>query len=85
MGIGSNPPQVQQWLLGNPYSFRDYQLHGINEWNFQTVGPAQFQSGSITEYRVFEPWQGRHWEDWPRELPIDNRFKLGTYTENNRV
>lgn len=61
-------------------------LKDINQSNFQSVGPY---TGSIyiglNRYfnAVYEPWQGRDIRENDGE-DLDNRFKLGTYTENNR-
>ena len=61
-------------------------LKDISQSNFQSVGPY---TGSIyigfNRYfnAVYEPWQGRDIRENDGE-DLDNRFKLGTYTENNR-
>ena len=50
-------------------------LHDIDQTNFQSVGPY------TDENEVVEPWQGRNVINGQEQ---DGRFKLGTYTENNR-
>lgn len=50
-------------------------LHDIDQTNFQSVGPY------TDENQVIEPWQGRNVINGEEQ---DNRFELGTYTENNR-
>ena len=53
-------------------------LNDINQSNFQSVGPY-IESGSIA---VYEPWQGREINFQANDT--DDRFSLGTVTENNR-
>ena len=58
-------------------------LNDINQSNFQSVGPY-IESGSIA---VYEPWQGREIQELLgglQQRDIDDRFSLGTVTENNR-
>ena len=50
-------------------------LHDIDQTNFQSVGPY------TDENEVVEPWQGRNVINGEDQ---DGRFKLGTYTENDR-
>ena len=50
-------------------------LHDIDQTNFQSVGPY------TDENEVVEPWQGRNVINGEDQ---DSRFKLGTYTENDR-
>ena len=49
-------------------------IKDITQSNFQSVGPYDNDT-------VIEPWQGR---DVVNGEDQDGRFKLGTYTENNR-
>ena len=51
-------------------------LKDIDQSNFQSVGPYTDRD------EVIEPWQGRNKESGSQDT--DLRFKLGTYTENNR-
>ena len=53
-------------------------LNDINQSNFQSVGPY-VENGSIA---VYEPWQGREINFQANDT--DDRFSLGTVTENNR-
>jgi len=59
-----------------------YDLNGITEWNFQTVGPSSYVGDGF----IFEPWQGRKYVDVTDSgaTSMDGRFKLGTYTVQNR-
>ena len=52
-------------------------LKNIDQSNFQSVGP--YTDPSKTQ--VKEPWQGRYIIN---NNETDDRFSLGTYTENNR-
>ena len=51
-------------------------LKDIDQSNFQSVGPYTDRD------EIKEPWQGRNKESGSQDT--DLRFKLGTYTENNR-
>ena len=58
-------------------------LKDIDQSNFQSVGPYTNENNE-----VFEPWQGRNIvssdETTDEPVELDERFDLGTYTENNR-